>query len=115
MLIYKYSLQPWEETCLFHFFHALLDVNFNKVQKFMCNFPILQVYAALALEITAFYELSTNIGVRIRTLFSLFSVAAHNGLVCVFEFGEPKASVHKHCPTGGGGASASEPPCWSAA
>lgn len=43
----------------------------------------------MALELLLFKP-SANIGVRIRTMFSLFSVVDYNGLVCVFEFGEPK-------------------------
>lgn len=35
-----------------------------------------------------FYEPSTNIGVRIRMMFFLFSAVDYNGHVCVFEFGE---------------------------
>lgn len=71
---------------------ALLRVKFNKGQRFKCNFPFLWLYLASACQQWAwnycFYELSTNIGVRIRTMFSLFSVVDYNGLVCVFEFEE---------------------------
>lgn len=47
------------------------------------------------------YVLSTNVGVRFGTLFSLSSAVDRNGLVCVFEFGEPRRPSTNTNPTEG--------------
>lgn len=64
------------------------------------NFSSTALYLRLALaNQKCIYVLSTNVGVRFGTLFSLSSAVDRNGLVCVFEFGEPRRPSTNTNPT----------------